>query len=197
MSLGELAKASAHAFPRYMSYLQLGLVALLAPVFTAGAITQEKDSQTYDILLSTPLTNGADRARLAAVAAVLRRRAARSAASRFSPSRRSSAAWRSPASCYSFRHRRRHRVCHRRWRWRSRPSRSAPAGRSSASTCSSSIYCRRPVLLDPAGLLPRPTSDPRRQRSCDPTPAGSPASIRSWRCGSIFHQKELPAAGSC
>src|SRR5208282_5878209 len=29
-----------------------------APVFTAGAITQEKDSQTYDILLSTPLSNG-------------------------------------------------------------------------------------------------------------------------------------------
>src|SRR5437667_258364 len=29
-----------------------------APVFTAGAITQEKDSQTYDILLATPLTNG-------------------------------------------------------------------------------------------------------------------------------------------
>ena len=41
-----------------MSYLQLGLVALLAPIFTAGAITQEKDSQTYDILLATPLTNG-------------------------------------------------------------------------------------------------------------------------------------------
>ncbi len=41
-----------------LSYLQLGLVALLAPVFTAGAITQEKDSQTYDILLATPLTNG-------------------------------------------------------------------------------------------------------------------------------------------
>src|SRR5439155_16453389 len=41
-----------------MSYLQLGLVALLAPVFTAGAITQEKDSQTYHILLATPLTNG-------------------------------------------------------------------------------------------------------------------------------------------
>ena len=32
--------------------------ALLAPIFTAGAITQEKDSQTYDILLATPLTNG-------------------------------------------------------------------------------------------------------------------------------------------
>src|SRR5687768_18135179 len=56
-SLGELAKTSAGIFQR-MSYLQLGLVALLAPVFTAGAITQEKDSQTYDILLATPLTNG-------------------------------------------------------------------------------------------------------------------------------------------
>src|SRR3954464_8270592 len=56
-SLGDLAKTSAIIF-RQMSYLQLGLVALLAPIFTAGAITQEKDSQTYDILLATPLTNG-------------------------------------------------------------------------------------------------------------------------------------------
>src|SRR4051812_11011485 len=56
-SLNDLAKMSAQIFQR-MSYLQLGLVALLAPIFTAGAITQEKDSQTYDILLSTPLTNG-------------------------------------------------------------------------------------------------------------------------------------------
>ncbi|MEA2736020.1 MAG: hypothetical protein QOE14_2471, partial [Humisphaera sp.] len=56
-SLGELAKVSAKLFQQ-MSYLQLGLVALLAPIFTAGAITQEKDSQTYDILLATPLTNG-------------------------------------------------------------------------------------------------------------------------------------------
>src|SRR5215210_7117209 len=56
-SLNDLAKTSADIF-RNMSYLQLGLVALLAPIFTAGAITQEKDSQTYDILLSTPLTNG-------------------------------------------------------------------------------------------------------------------------------------------
>lgn len=55
--LSELAKTSASLF-QSMSYLQLGLVALLAPVFTAGAITQEKDSQTYDILLATPLTNG-------------------------------------------------------------------------------------------------------------------------------------------
>jgi ABC-type transport system involved in multi-copper enzyme maturation permease subunit len=56
-SLTALAQSSAKLFQQ-LSYLQLGLVALLAPVFTAGAITQEKDSQTYDILLATPLTNG-------------------------------------------------------------------------------------------------------------------------------------------
>jgi len=54
--LAALARQSTHLFQQ-MSYLQLGLVALLSPIFTAGAITQEKDSQTYDILLSTPLTN--------------------------------------------------------------------------------------------------------------------------------------------
>lgn len=57
MGLDKLAGTSAKLFQQ-MSYLQLGLVALLAPIFTAGAITQEKDSQTYDILLATPLTNG-------------------------------------------------------------------------------------------------------------------------------------------
>src|SRR6185503_20009180 len=56
-SLSDLSKQSSEIF-YYMSYVQLALVALLAPIFTAGAITQEKDSQTYDILLSTPLTNG-------------------------------------------------------------------------------------------------------------------------------------------
>ena len=56
-SLSDLAKESQGVFQN-LSYLQLALVALLAPIFTAGAITQEKDSQTYDILLSTPLTNG-------------------------------------------------------------------------------------------------------------------------------------------
>jgi len=56
-SLTELAQASGNLFES-LSYIQLGLVALLAPVFTAGAITQEQDAQTYDILLSTPLTNG-------------------------------------------------------------------------------------------------------------------------------------------
>src|SRR5215475_289461 len=55
--LSALTKTSSRIFAQ-MSFLQLGLVALLAPIFTAGAITQEKDSQTYDILLATPLTNG-------------------------------------------------------------------------------------------------------------------------------------------
>ena len=55
--LDQLTRTSTEIFVG-MSYLQLALVALLAPIFTAGAITQEKDSQTYDILLSTPLTNG-------------------------------------------------------------------------------------------------------------------------------------------
>jgi ABC-2 type transport system permease protein len=55
--LASLSKESIQLF-QWMSYLQLGFVALLAPIFTAGAITQEKDSQTYDILLATPLTNG-------------------------------------------------------------------------------------------------------------------------------------------
>lgn len=56
-SLTALAKVSGNLFQQ-LSYIQLGLVALLAPVFTAGAITQERDSQTYDVLLATPLTNG-------------------------------------------------------------------------------------------------------------------------------------------
>ncbi|MGA2442916.1 MAG: ABC transporter permease subunit [Tepidisphaeraceae bacterium] len=55
--LAALSRTSTSLFQQ-MSYLQLGLVALLSPIFTAGAITQERDSQTYDILLSTPLTNG-------------------------------------------------------------------------------------------------------------------------------------------
>lgn len=55
--LDTLSRDSLSIF-KLLSYLQLALVALMAPVFTAGAITQEKDSQTYDILLTTPLSNG-------------------------------------------------------------------------------------------------------------------------------------------
>ena len=56
-SLSQLTIRSTEIFTS-LSYFQLVLVALLAPIFTAGAITQEKDSQTYDILLATPLSNG-------------------------------------------------------------------------------------------------------------------------------------------
>lgn len=55
--LAELSLTSQRIFMQ-LSYLQLALVALLAPIFTAGAITQQRDSQTYDILLATPLSNG-------------------------------------------------------------------------------------------------------------------------------------------
>lgn len=54
--LNELAKGASQTF-KYASTMQLALICFLAPVFTAGAITQERDAQTYNILLSTPLTN--------------------------------------------------------------------------------------------------------------------------------------------
>ncbi|HWB52806.1 MAG TPA: ABC transporter permease subunit, partial [Tepidisphaeraceae bacterium] len=55
-SLDQLAGASARLFVQ-MSYVQLALIALLAPIFTASAITQERDAQTYDVLLCTPMSN--------------------------------------------------------------------------------------------------------------------------------------------
>jgi ABC-type transport system involved in multi-copper enzyme maturation permease subunit len=55
-SLSDLAKASSQVFSA-ISYVQLGMICLLAPVFCAAAITQEGDSRTYNILLATPLTN--------------------------------------------------------------------------------------------------------------------------------------------
>jgi ABC-type transport system involved in multi-copper enzyme maturation permease subunit len=55
-SLSDWAKASSNVFS-YISYVQLGMICLLAPVFCAAAITQERDSRTYNILLATPLTN--------------------------------------------------------------------------------------------------------------------------------------------
>lgn len=56
-SLADLAKSATQVF-KYLSMIQLGMVCILAPLLTAAAITQEKDSQTFSILLSTPLTNG-------------------------------------------------------------------------------------------------------------------------------------------
>ena len=55
-SLSDYAKAASNVFS-WISYVQLGMICLLAPVFCASAITQERDSQTYNILLATPLSN--------------------------------------------------------------------------------------------------------------------------------------------
>ena len=55
-SLTELAKGASTTFT-YASIVQLAMMCLLAPVFTAAAITQERDAQTFNILLATPLTN--------------------------------------------------------------------------------------------------------------------------------------------
>lgn len=55
-SLAELAKRASQTF-KYASTAQLALMCFLAPAFTAAAITQERDAQTYSILLSTPLSN--------------------------------------------------------------------------------------------------------------------------------------------
>ena len=55
-SLRKLASASADSF-RNISYLQLALICLLAPVFMAGAIAQEANPKTWDILLTTPLNS--------------------------------------------------------------------------------------------------------------------------------------------
>ncbi len=56
-SLADLAKQSTRTFMA-VSLVQLFLMSFIAPVFTAGAITQEKDANTFHILLTTPLTNG-------------------------------------------------------------------------------------------------------------------------------------------
>jgi ABC-type transport system involved in multi-copper enzyme maturation permease subunit len=55
-SLAESAKKATQVF-LVVSIAQLGLMSFIAPVFCAGAITQEKDSNTYNILLTTPLSS--------------------------------------------------------------------------------------------------------------------------------------------
>ena len=54
---GDLAAAGASSFA-WVSYLQIALICILAPVFMAGAIAQEASPKTWDILLTTPLTPG-------------------------------------------------------------------------------------------------------------------------------------------
>jgi ABC-type transport system involved in multi-copper enzyme maturation permease subunit len=55
-SLADLAKQSTLTF-LWVSLVQLFLMSFIAPIFTAGAITQEKDANTFHILLTTPLSN--------------------------------------------------------------------------------------------------------------------------------------------
>lgn len=56
-SLADLAKQASQTFAA-VSVVQLLLMCFVAPVFCAGAITQEKDANTFHILLTTPLSNG-------------------------------------------------------------------------------------------------------------------------------------------
>ena len=135
-NLDDLAKTSAQLF-QTLSYCQLALVCFLAPIFTAGAITQEKDSQTYDILLATPLNNGqilfgSMLSRLFFIVALLV-----SGIPIFSITQIfGGVAIRCPSSPLSALPRQRHSSpAH--WRWRSLSSRSAPAAPFSASTCAS------------------------------------------------------------
>lgn len=51
----KLAQAGSASF-KFIAYLQIGLICILAPVFMAGAIAQESDPRTWDILLTTPMT---------------------------------------------------------------------------------------------------------------------------------------------
>lgn len=55
-SLQSLASAGANAF-MFVAYLQLAMICLLAPVFMAGAISQEANPKTWDIMLTTPLNS--------------------------------------------------------------------------------------------------------------------------------------------
>ncbi|MEO1128491.1 MAG: ABC transporter permease subunit [Planctomycetota bacterium] len=51
----KLAANGANAF-EIVAYIQIGLICILAPVFMAGAIAQESNPRTWDIMLTTPLS---------------------------------------------------------------------------------------------------------------------------------------------
>jgi ABC-type transport system involved in multi-copper enzyme maturation permease subunit len=55
LSYSDLANAGAFSF-QIIAYLQIGLICVLAPVFMAGAIAQEANPRTWDIMLTTPLS---------------------------------------------------------------------------------------------------------------------------------------------
>ncbi len=56
VNITELAKTGTQIFA-LVSYGQVVFICLLAPLFTAGAIDPQRSEATFDILLSTPLTN--------------------------------------------------------------------------------------------------------------------------------------------
>jgi len=56
LSLRELASDGANMF-QHVSFLQVALICLLTPVFMAGAIAQEANPRTWEIMLTTPLNN--------------------------------------------------------------------------------------------------------------------------------------------
>jgi len=56
LSYRNLAAAGATSF-KYTAYIQIGLICLLSPIFMAGAISQEANPRTWDILLTTPLSS--------------------------------------------------------------------------------------------------------------------------------------------
>ncbi len=55
VSYRELASAGATSFA-WIAYLQVALICILSPVFMAGAIAQEANPKTWDILLTTPMS---------------------------------------------------------------------------------------------------------------------------------------------
>ncbi|MEM7578067.1 MAG: hypothetical protein AAF328_11415 [Planctomycetota bacterium] len=56
VAMSDLAKAGSAVFAA-LAYAQVIGVCLLAPLFMAGAISSEQSGKTYDILLTTPLSN--------------------------------------------------------------------------------------------------------------------------------------------
>lgn len=56
VALSDLAKAGAKLFA-LVAYGQVIFVCLLAPLFMAAALAQEQSGKTYDILLTTPMSN--------------------------------------------------------------------------------------------------------------------------------------------
>lgn len=55
LSYQKIALNGAQAF-EIVAYLQVALICVLAPVFMAGAIAQESNPRTWEVLLTTPLT---------------------------------------------------------------------------------------------------------------------------------------------